>query len=67
MATRYDGKYRRSPYPQAARINIKKHLTSCGTYHWEEVLASPQDNFLSLLGGTTIFTGRDISPPYFAH
>ena len=65
MTTRYAGKYRRSPYPQATRV--KKRLPSYGTYHWEGgILASPQDTFSFFAGGTIIFTGGT-SPPYFTH
>ena len=66
MAARYAGKYRRCPYTQATCL-IKKHLTSYGrsTYHYGgDVLASPQDNFLFLLGGR-LFLLREICPPIY--
>ena len=60
MATKYAGKYRRSPYPQTARI--KKHIISNGTYYWVGRFGIPtRTSFLSLLGGTNIFTGGDMS------
>ena len=65
MATGYAGKYRRSPCPTSysyKTFNFLRCLSLGGN-----VLASSQDNFSFFAGGTTIFTGRDMSPPYFAH
>ena len=50
MITRYAGKYRRSPYPQATRT--KHNLLITGG----DVLASLLDKSFFLLEGTTIFT-----------
>ena len=61
MATRYAGKYRRSPYPQATRMKNISLLTVLIT--GGDVLASPQDKFSFFAGGTTIFTGGDLSSP----
>ena len=49
MATRYAGKYRRSPYPQATRIktfNFLWYLSLGGKFGHP-----PTTNFRSLLGG----------------
>ena len=61
MATRYAGKYRRSPYPQPTRIktfNFLRYLSLGGTF-WHP----PQDQFSFFAGGTTIFPGWDMSFP----
>ena len=53
MATRYAGKYPRSPYSQATRT--KNILTSNDTYHWGDVLAPP--------GQIVFLCWGDTSPP----
>ena len=64
MATRYAGKYRRGPCPQATikTFNFLRYLSLGGRF------GLPQDKFSFFAGGTTIFTGG-VPPilPYFAH
>ena len=66
MATRYAGKYRRNPYPQATRIktfNFLRYLSLGGTF-WHP----PQVKFSFFAVGKTFFTGGGVAPirPYFA-
>ena len=67
MATRYAGKYRRNPYPQATRM--KNILTSYGTYHWGRTFwHPPRTNFLFLRGGGRLFLqGKTCPPPPTSH
>ena len=68
MATRYAGKYRRSPYPQATRMkafNFLRYLSLRGTF-WH----LPKDKFSFFTGGDDYFYWGGTCaphPPYFAH
>ena len=70
MATRYAGKYRRNPYPQARRLKtftFLRYLSPGG-----DVLASPLGLiiFVFYWGDDYFYWGGDMSPhppPYFAH
>ena len=60
MATRYAGKYRRSPYPQATRTKSNQLLTvlNTGGTFWHP----PKDKFSFLPGGRRLFLlGGDMS------
>ena len=57
MATRYAGKYRRSPYSQAIRIPVKNIWFFAIFITGEDVLASPQEIFFFSVGGRQFLLG----------
>ena len=60
MASRYAGKYRRSPHPQATRIKTFNFLSLGGTF-WHP----PRTKFLPLLWGRLfLFLLEETCPPH---